>query len=255
MENPLTDQFTPLDARHKEQAYNGLARHYVESGDAWFALHAQNVADVCVAVALLSENGFEPFHFLESLADGIAADIDGPTPPVTAVQVLDRARTLIAHALPFEVVDQWSDAVTDLPGLELLPRANPAAAALLTQSRLGESGTVEHFIEAKHSIAHAGYIEATEYLQRGDHENAVAVTYIADLAAFEAWVFSRSIEVGDLSFVQAEMRWSLAVAALAGVGELPLDAEDAVALLRSRLAWALGPREAKGFAMTLHAFS
>jgi hypothetical protein len=252
----MIDELETIDAQHKEQAYAGLARDYVERGDAWFALHAQVLSDVFAAVEVLNAAGYEhagPFEWLDT-AVGDAVDALGSRAR-RPERALDAFRDAIDDAMPADLALRFRNRLPDLDGLEALPAPTPDATISMVAGRLAGCNSLDEFVDMKRAAAASQWEEATRLLAAGNVRDAVMSIYGADLAAFEAWIFSAGAEpVETFTFTHAEMRWALAVAALEALPGIPDSVEEAVPLVRSRLAWSLGPREARTFAASLRSF-
>lgn len=249
----MIDTLTKLDADQKERAYHGLVKYYVEAGDAWPALHAQVTADFCSATIVLSEFNVDENPELSTLAVELEEDspiIEGLTP----AQVLDIYRVRVYNALPEIVQHAWVERVGTSEVFGSLEVLSPVTTLAMAAARF-DGRTPEEFISQKFGEANQHMTLAKEHHERGAEWDAVLAAYSADLAAFEAWLFEHSLATGDISFVVAEIRWTLAVKALEGIAELPTEINAAMALVRSRLAWVLGPKDARELVGALPRFA
>jgi hypothetical protein len=238
------------DAAHKERAYSGLARHYgIEIKDSWLALHAQITADLAAGVIIgatvfydLDDEGFS------TLAKTLDVTLDGKKGD--AGRTLKALRKDIMSRLPLEFAEPWVNRLAPLDYLENLPAANPSYIQDCTKLRLAEYNTND-FIQYRYDEADELMDQASENFKIGQEWKAIESAYSSDLSAFEAWLVSKSVLMGDQDLVQTEMRWTLATRALDDIKELPSTFDKALFTVRKRLAWAVGPREAKDFSYSL----
>jgi hypothetical protein len=236
-----------IDATQKELAYRGLGSQYVEQGNAWLALHAFASADLHAALRVLASNGYDAAPFLQATSEAFPSIANRFEDGMNPFQALVTSRTRMLLCLPEELRGEWhhSLGMADIfEGQDILSldRLNDMVRDHL------DGRTVEEFIDWAYTESYRLAAAAARKRAAGDEWGAVVDSYAADLAAFEAWLFERSLSIGDTTFSQAEMRWALAVAALENISALPEDATDASFLVRSRLAWALGPVDAEAFA-------
>lgn len=234
------------DAEQKELAYRGLAHHYLSLGDAWLAVHAQALSDVYAATRV---SGANPADILNdksgasALAEAVGSNraLKKAKSPLDAIVAI---RGVIDGALTEMESSVWR---TQLEGLgpfdHFTGPFDTVQAIALRDARLGGL-TAEEFIANRRGAAGESYRMAAQHRADGNHWGAIVATYEGDLATFEGWLVERSVEVGDHLLIQTEFKWTLAVAALEKVGELPNDDGAASALVRSRLAWAAGPQDA-----------
>lgn len=246
-----SSNLTLIDAAQKEVAYRGLAQHYVASGDAWLALHAQVVADLASATLVLEQ--FE-------LADAVnLTALEGAFTENTSIaegkhpeSALAGIRATLALALPVEVWDVWVARVGTSDLFGELTELSPDGVLELVAARV-DGADVNDYIQARFQEATEKSELAREFQASSREWEAVVASYAADVATFEGWLFEHSLQVGDASCIQAEMRWALAVAALESIAQLPTDLVAATAMVRGRLAWALGPIDAPAFAARIQA--
>jgi hypothetical protein len=241
----MTFDIVDADAVQKAQAYAGLAGLYVHSGDAFLALHAQLLADLALASRALHDAGLPDGNFLEAITQKMTAEseqLDKATP----AEALLIIRDLVSASLPEGVNVVFGD--TFNPLYELVEDAPPSSdvAQVMSQSRLVGLDP-EDYVAGK-------YAEAQEHRAQARHGavwDGVVSNYAADLAFFEGWIIEKAIESGDTLFVQAEIRWALAMATLETIKGLPEDATAAASMIHGRLAWVLGPDEAPAFLSAL----
>lgn len=235
------------DADHKAAAYAGLAKTYASDYETWLALHAQFAADVAAARAALAVAGLSP----EGLEDAIAqslnlSQIDPSQPHLSALQ----SRDAIARVIPEAQKSEWRARLSNLDYLSSLPPANPQGLNTITDERL-MGADIDAFLLTKRKEQAEFRDQAILAWDGGDGWGAIEGTYAADLAGFEAWLVQRSRAIGDISLVQAELLWTLACAALEQITDMPDDYDAAIAVIRSRLAWAVGPEESPALVYAL----
>jgi hypothetical protein len=222
-----------LDAQQKAQALAGLARIYASNNDLWSALHAQLAADIATATVVVGM----PLRLTAADIVPALADLDDRD----AIEVLNLMRDAIRSSLPEAARTQFDVHATPARDLFLVgDRPDPAQTLALAAARTGGL-TVEDYVSHRVAQAREGYAAASAARTAGDTWAVVVANYEADLAAYEAWLLSRSQQAGDITFVQAEIGWALTVATLEQISELPNDPDAATLLVRSRLAWSTGP--------------
>lgn len=249
----MQNQVDVIDAQHKERAYRGLALHYALTvGDAWLALHAQVAADLAAATVVGCENptlvGPDGVPALAGALQDASVHLDGE--PGDAEHALAAVRNVIEHALPESSRGAWRARLADIAFLSALPPATPDLVQDMNDDRT-QGMDVDDYIQMRYDEADEHMDRAGALRRDGQEWEAIQATYASDLCAFEAWLLARSVNVGDEDCVQAEMRWALAVAALEALTSLPTDVDEASFLVRSRLAWAVGPHDARDFARHL----
>lgn len=238
------------DAAQKAAAYAGLARNYLNNGETWMAVHAQTAADLFAAKAvwgfdpslIVEEDGESPFSFhLASAPKGaFAATAD-------AASVVEYIRSGIEAVLPEEHHTGWRSILGSLDGFVGKPLGSDLLATAFVSARLGDL-TAEAFIVARLEEAAECYARAVEAELSDDPHSAIKARHSGDLATFEAWLVQRSMEVNDTALIQTTLRWDLAMSAIEHLGDLPEDPRAAARVIRSRMAWALGPEDAQQFA-------
>jgi hypothetical protein len=73
--------------------------------------------------------------------------------------------------------------------------------------------------------------------------DALAQARQADLASFEAYLVEAATAVGDDSLATVDLRWDIAMSAVAGITDAPEALLDAVHQVRDVLLAAVGPAE------------
>lgn len=230
-----------IDAKQKAHSYAGLARSYATgANDAWLALHAQLAADTAAAVAV---GGQVPA--LGALLPELTKEFAGD-----ARRVLVSLRALIAARLDEDTCAAWSEMIADPEYLADLPPATPDYLASLTAARGITDDGIEEAINAKEEQASALAEEARAALSSGDEETAINALYDGDLCKFEEWLLRRAVAAEDTGCASVELTWSLAVGALSQV-DWDRSAREVQHQVRSRLAWAVGPGQARSLAAVL----
>lgn len=245
----ITSDILTKDATQKQSAYHGLSKHYASNNDGWSALHALLVSDMSYATLLLLKSEYD----LEEQLVAIRAEIVKRNTNKTNLSPLKRSnlvRDAIHEALPKELRKDWKQGLLENSFLTSLKTASPENTKNVTAARFGGL-SVEDFCRYKETQAQKALIDSRDRFADGLIWGSVTSEYEGDLAAFETWIFHNAAQTGDTSYVQAEMRWLLAVSALADLTLPDTDPEWAKFLVRSRLAWVLGPVDASDFARYL----
>jgi hypothetical protein len=242
------------DAAHKERAYRGLALHYLETGNSWLALHAQVAADMSAATVIASH----PIHeVMEDDGTPVIAQVMyklhsamGAAGTASVSELLELTRAGIAQMLPAESRRMWHDRLTAIELYEGAP-AIAATAIAETNDRWLDGLAPEEFVNSQIRLARKAYRLAQDRDAVADSAGASVSRYDADLSMFRAWLVARSMQVGDLALTQTEMKWDLAHSAVQSLSSPDGDAYGSEEKVRARLAWALGPADAKEFARHL----
>lgn len=245
----ITSDILVKDAAQKQSAYHGLSKHYATNGDGWSALHALLISDMSYTTLLLLKSEYD----LENQLNEIRAEITKRNTSKSNLSPIKRAnliREAIHDSLPKEIRKEWKQGLLENAFLSPLKNASPETTKNVTAARFGGL-TVEDFCRYKETQAQKALIDSRDRFADGLIWGSVTSEYEGDLAAFETWIFHNAAQTGDTSYVQAEMRWLLAVSALADLTLPDTDPEWAKFLVRSRLAWALGPVDASDFARYL----
>lgn len=238
-----------LEAEQKSAAYAGLARNYLNNGETWMAVHAQVASDLFAAKTacgvdpslIVDEDGTAPFS-----AYLAAAPKDVFSATADALKVVQHVREGIESLLTVGTVDAWKDACADVAGFEGKTLGSDLLASAFVSARLG-SLNPEEFVVARFEEAAELYSEASEAELAGDPHASIKIRHQADLAMLEGWLVQRSLDVQDHALIQTTLRWDLAMTAIDSLGELPEEPKAASLVIRSRMAWALGPEDAKKF--------
>jgi hypothetical protein len=159
-------------------------------------------------------------------------------------------RSAIRKAISVESRASWNRNLTLPSGFDELEAPASDVSLTLAEARFAGLSPAE-FAEARFFASLEHRAQAATQRAAGSPWDAIVSEYEADLAAFEGWLVERSIACGDEAFALTEIRWSLALAAVNTITELPETLEAAQRMLRSRLAWALGPRDIDDFVSRL----
>lgn len=238
-----------LEAAQKSTAYAGLARNYLNNGETWMAVHAQVASDLFAAKTacgvdpslIIEEDGNAPFaEYLAAAPSSVfAATAD-------ALSVIEYVRSGIMSLLPETDVEAWESACVDISGFADRVLGSDLLASAFVSARLGSLAPSE-FVIARFEEAAELYSEASEAELSGDVRSAIKSRHQGDLAMLEGWLVQRSLDVNDNALIQTTLRWDLAMTAIDGLGEIPEEPQAAARVIRSRMAWALGPEDAKKF--------
>lgn len=225
------------DAPQRAAALVGLSRAYAEGGDYLMALHSQMAADLtCIAEAIARRNDRD--EIWDSIQSSIS--INAKAAATQSVRASAEAfRNAVSDLLPKEVAPTLVGLLGHLPKDET---AKPGLSMAITEARLGGNSPVEHIADCIR-IRDEKAAAAREAQQSGKDWQSVEAQYESDLAAFDAWVTQRSIQIGDQDLLWAQLRWALATEALENIGGLPENSTYAKELVRSRLTWVVGPSE------------
>lgn len=238
-----------LEAAQKSTAYAGLARNYLNNGETWMAVHAQAASDLFAAKTVcgvdpslvIEDDGKAPFaEYLAAAPDSVfAATAD-------AFNVIEYVRQGIRSILPSTDVEAWESVCSDVSGFLGKVLGSDLLASAFVSARLG-SLAPDEFVVARFEEAAEFYSDASEAELSGDLHSAIKSRHQGDLAMLEGWLVQRSLDVNDSALIQTTLRWDLAMTAIDSLGELPEEPQSAARVIRSRMAWALGPEDAKKF--------
>lgn len=238
------------DAAQKAAAYAGLARNYLNNGETWMAVHAQVASDLFAAKAvcgfdpslLVDDNGASPFaEYLSAAPKSVfSAKADSHA-------VIEYIRAGVEELVPEAHLTGWRSTLAPIDGFANRLLGSDLLASAFVSARLGDLAP-DAFVIARFEEAAEFYALASEAELAEDFYSAIKARHKGDLATFEAWLVQRSIDVNDTALIQTTLRWDLAMHAIESLGELPEDPQVAARTIRSRMAWALGPEDARKFA-------
>jgi hypothetical protein len=238
-----------FEAEQKSTAYAGLARHYLNNGETWMAVHAQVASDLFAAKTacgvdpslIVDEDGSAPFAaFLASSPTTIFAST------ADSFNAVEHIRKGIESLLPEEAIEAWESRRSDISGFQAKVLGTDLLASAFVSARLGDLEP-EDFVIARFEEAAELYADASEAELSGDLHSSIKARHQGDLAMLEGWLVQRSLDVNDAALIQTTLRWDLAMNAIDSLEELPEEPQAAARIIRSRMAWALGPEDAKKF--------
>lgn len=233
-------------ARQYAIACAGIAQHYAAAGDSWSALHAQVLSYTATAELVLRLYSIEPTETLLKVADGIET-LDLSTSDNKAQPILSAVLSIFARELPAECVADFFSIIMSPHDLRL----NTPIDVLLHEKvieRWLDGNTPEDFLLARRETQLNNLKQARDHIIAGETEDAILAIHNADVAAYETWIVEHALATGDKGFVRARMQWDFFVESLANLSSLPADMVESIHLVRSRMAWALGPDNARNFA-------
>lgn len=247
-------EFTPevlyADTVSKKRAYGELSKRYAANGDAYAAVHAAFAADVQTVQAVMWERVMvaspvpeEQFAAVgETVTKALAAYATAPTGATDARSAVEAAREGMAGA--FDPVAQriLSGEYLALDHLDGLPHPDVAAGAQISATRTkGEDAAV---VALKRQQAARDCMTVAKSMHReGRLDDAMRQAWQADWATFESYLLDAAAQVGDVSLITVEMRWTLATDAIAKIVALPSDFAAAVTTIRGRMVNSLGTIE------------
>lgn len=237
-----------IDSMQKKKAFQGLAHTYAREGNSWMAIHSQFISDLFAVEHLLLEQGASTDDFRGVILSAITSNVIDVENARVAVE---NYRKILRGSLPEEIAQQWETGIAKLDYLNtIIGMVDSAPARIAKAGRVGEMSVQDYALGRRREQGE--YLaNANAMYEAGDMWEAINNMYNADLSGFEAWLVQRSIVLGDEDLVFCDLLWALAVAALEQLTSLPEDPAQAVFIVRSRLAWVVGPREAKDLSLSL----
>ena len=159
---------------------------------------------------------------------------------------MELVRDSIEDLIDSKYRSKWRES---LPPIDYLrdKKLNPEYTKIRKNTRLRGLDPYS-FVESKFREADLNARETLIALQNNDRSEALRTAYASDMAIFEAWLVSRSIVSGDDNLILTELKWALAMTALSAPRNLADEFSKTIANIRSRLAWAVGPVDAKDLA-------
>jgi hypothetical protein len=245
-----TDDRAGIAARIDD--YAGLSHGRAAAGDAHGAVLAAWAADVHLLQSLLWERGPADTSAqaaqLAAVEDSVRRYAANPGPLFGTRAIAVAARAALTEALDSSVHDRLVDRFLPLDHLDGL--AHPKVGDTATVIRLDNRTADELFLDLRITAADCMAV-AREMVRSGRLTDALHQVWMADLAAFEAYLLVAASSVADLELTTVDLRWELARTLL---GELPqrrgqtaiagpADLEQAVDAVRERLVRSVGPAE------------
>ena len=212
-------EFLHSDTVHKSGEYFELSQSYAAKGDAYAAVHAMWMADMCVVQALTGTAHPDAVSTLQAARDGLSQAFDQ-----VAMRLL-RAR------------------LTPLGHLAGLPQPDRAGAEAVLARRLSGS-TVDALIAQRLQSAAECMGLAVGMHQEGRHSDAITHAYQSDMGVYEAYLLEAARAVGDEFLMTVDLRWELAFNQISSLPSLPMDYQEATALIREKLKGTVSPTEA-----------
>lgn len=207
-------------------------------------VHAQAASDLLTAETLMNATARTAFETV--VTAGLAT---GYYPTLHTSETINAVREIIQAAfthpnvnLAEDRVAMWVDRVTPLGYLhDHDGPVLPAQGDAIRLRRLGDDIDALACAARRRTEQVEASRQANEALAAGDEWAAFEHMYAADLAAFEAWLLTRSALANDMYLADTELLWTLGVAAIEQISEFPTRFVPAVTMVRSRLAWTVGP--------------
>jgi len=245
--SPDTKDLQTLYVRQYSLACAGIAQHYAAAGDSWHALHAQVLSYTAAAEWVLRIHDQDPTPVLTAIASDIETLEDSVQTDKTGTDVLSHVLQQFATHLPGDVVADFFAVIISPHDIELhAPVVADLHNAVMVRWLDGQSPTA--FIAQRRHNQVAKLTTARELIEQGDTEAATLAIHDADVAAFEAWLVEHALDTHDVSFTRARIQWDFFVESLSNLSYLPADIYESVDMVRSRMAWPLGPQNARRFA-------
>jgi hypothetical protein len=232
--------------------YAALSRGRAASGDAHGAVLAAWAADVHLLQSLLWEHGPADASAqtaqLAAVEESVRRYAANPGSLSGTRAIAVAARAALTEALDNPVRDLLVDRFLPLDHLDGLD--HPKVGDTATVIRLDRRTADELFLDLRVTATDCMAV-AREMVRAGRLTDAAHQVWMADLAAFEAYLLTAASAVADRELTTVDLRWELARTLL---GELPArrgktaiegtaDLEQAVEDIRERLVRSVGPAE------------
>lgn len=233
------------DNSQKKLSYEGLAMRALEVNDPWLALHAQILSDAAqYKLFMFSQLGQEVKTSTKQIEDAINKSIP------SLDNLSNKSIKTIVSAFRKELVQNSGVETSELS--KSFAPVDEFGKIKLTKKHLTHSlGKLKYdsiepygFINSKQEQAATYYAETIENISKNELSRATVSLYNGDVAVFESWLISQSIESGDNNYSVAAIRWALAVAALDMLESLPSNPKQAAREIRKALLWSVGPENA-----------
>jgi hypothetical protein len=237
-----------LNITHMRQyaiACSGIAQHYAAAGDMWQAIHAQVISYTATAEWIMKLHKIETAPIFTLIADKIS--YLNHEEKDTTWTVLSKITQVFATELPHQVVSDFFTATQSPHDFEVA-YITTAQLHMDIIDRWLENKSPTVFISDRIVEQTKNLTRAEEYLSEQEIEKAILKMHDADVAALEAWLIENAVETGDISFANARMRWDFFVETISNLNSLPAGLQESLNLVRSRMAWVLGPINAQKFA-------
>lgn len=249
------DQPLQQSLADRTNQYVALSHAYASRGEGRPALLALWAADVQVLQALLWESGLgsapdpeaQMALVAEAVGSSLAEGAESATGPTTLREVAERARGALLATFDESVHAMLEERFAPLDHLDLL--APPASGGARTAGAKRRAGrTSQDLVADLRTAAGDCMAIAHEMVRDGDVVGARRQVRQADLGAFEAYLVSSALAVGDTALTTVGLRWDLAEVAHRAAHDTvdepeTDDLDEEVRVFRDRLAGVVGPAE------------
>ena len=244
-------EFLHSDTVHKNRAYYLLSQSYAAKGDAYAAVHAAWMADMCVVQAIMWERILiaspkpdeQFFAIATSVSRALSLHALTGTGQPDAVSTVQAAREGLSQAFDEVAMRLLSARLTPLNHLVGLPQPDRAGADAVLARRLGGS-TVDALIAQRNQSAADSMNVASGLHRKGRHADAITHAYQSDMAVYEAYLLEAARAVGDDFLMTVDLRWELAYMQITSLPSLPSNYLEATTLIREKLKGTVSPTEA-----------
>lgn len=256
MSNQPFGEITPArlaaDADATARAYHGLSLRYAADGDVFSAVHASWAADVHVVQSVLWQHvlGADPQAedsyavAVQVIGEALAAytDTSALASVEDAADQVRAARAGLAAAFEQPLLAEVTARFAPLDHLDGLPVPGQDAADRVAEEVL--RGQFPDVLAQQQRFAAVDGIAVARGLARaGLEDDAFTQAWLADWSALAAYLLDAAILGGDQWLVTVQMRWALVCAEVARIPALPAGVPQALGVVRTRMAAALGPIE------------
>jgi hypothetical protein len=244
-------EFLHSDTVHKSREYYKLSQLYAAKGDAYAAVHAAWMADMCVVQAIMWERILiaspkpdeQFFAIANSVSRALSLHALTGTAQPDAVSTIQAARDGLSQAFDEVAMRLLSARLTPLNHLVGLPQPDRAGAEAVLTRRLSGS-SVDGLIAQRNQSAADSMDLAAEMHRKGQHTAAITHAYQSDMAVYEAYLLEAARAVGDEFLMTVDLRWELAYMQITSLPSLPSDYLEAPTLIRQKLKGTVSPTEA-----------
>ena len=239
------------DTVHKSREYYELSKLYAAKGDAYGAVHAVWMADMCVVQAIMweriliaSPNPDEHFFAIAtSVSRALSLHALTGTAQPDALSTIQAARDGLSQAFDDVAMRLLNGRLTPLDHLAGLPAPSRDGADAVLARRLSGSN-VDELISQRNRSASESMDVAAGLHRQGRHADAITQAYHSDMAVYEAYLLEAARAVGDEFLMTVDLRWELAYMQITSLPSLPSNYLEATALIRQKLKGTVSPREA-----------
>ena len=244
-------EFLHSDTVHKSGEYFELSQSYAAKGDAYAAVHAMWMADMCVVQAVMWERILiaspkpdeQFFAIAASVSRALSLYALTGTAHPDAVSTLEAARDGLSQAFDKVAMRLLRARLTPLGHLAGLPQPDRAGAEAVLARRLSGS-TVDALMAQRLQSAAECMGLAVGMHREGRHSDAITHAYQSDMGVYEAYLLEAARAVGDEFLMTVDLRWELAFKQISSLPSLPMDYQEATFLIREKLKGTVSPTEA-----------